>query len=110
MLQCLPCLGLALLTCRQQAVWLARNHAYNACSSVQTACTGKSALMPAQSLPHQTLTPGCRLQVHAYRNPVLFTEAREATPANALLVEIRPHSCCAPCYVAQGRSWTTWAP
>ena len=32
------------------------------------------------------------LQVHAYRNPVLFTEASEAIPANALLVEIGPHS------------------
>ena len=32
------------------------------------------------------------MQVYAYRNPVLFLEASEAIPANALLVEIGPHA------------------
>ena len=30
--------------------------------------------------------------MHAYRNPVLFREAAEAIPANALVVEIGPHA------------------
>lgn len=32
------------------------------------------------------------MQVHSYRNPVLFTGAAKAIPDNALLVEIGPHS------------------
>ena len=31
-------------------------------------------------------------QVHAYRNPVLFTDAAKAVPNGALLLEIGPHS------------------
>ena len=39
-----------------------------------------------------SLTVIASLQVHSYRNPVLFTGAAQQIPKDSLLVEIGPHS------------------
>ena len=43
-------------------------------------------------LPNALSQPNIFLQVHSYRNPVLFTGATQQIPKDSLLVEIGPHS------------------